>query len=57
MHFIKFQFFKNKPVGFVSLSDIDYENKTTDWGLYIADKSLREKRIGRQTLNKLIVYI
>jgi len=45
---------ENKAIGLASLSDIDFENKTTDWGFYIADKKLRGKGLGTATLNKLM---
>ncbi len=44
----------DKPVGLVTLSDIDYKNKITDWGFYIADESMRGKGIGRLVLQKLM---
>lgn len=46
--------YNKKPVGLVSLSDIDYKNKTTDWGFYIADETMRGKGIGSATLKKLM---
>jgi UDP-4-amino-4,6-dideoxy-N-acetyl-beta-L-altrosamine N-acetyltransferase len=49
--------YKGKPVGLASLSDIDYVNKTTDWGFYIADESVRGKGIGSATLYMLMDYI
>lgn len=49
--------YNRKPVGLVSLSDIDYLKKTTEWGFYIADESLRGKGIGSQVLYKLMEYV
>ena len=49
--------YENKPIGLVSLSDIDYKNKTTDWGFYIADESIRGKGIGTIALQKLISIV
>ena len=49
--------YKGKPVGLASLSDIDYVNKTTDWGFYIADESVRGKGIGSATLYMLMDYV
>jgi UDP-4-amino-4,6-dideoxy-N-acetyl-beta-L-altrosamine N-acetyltransferase len=49
--------YEGKPVGLVSLSDIDYINKTTEWGFYIADESVRGKGIGSATLYMLMDYI
>jgi hypothetical protein len=49
--------YNGKPVGLVSLSDIDYKNKTASWGFYIADETLRGKGIGSATLYKLMKYV
>ena len=49
--------YNKKPVGLASLSDIDYKNKITDWGFYIADESLRGKGIGSATLNRLMSIV
>lgn len=46
--------YNKKPVGLASLSDIDYKNKTTDWGFYIADETMRGKGMGSATLKKLM---
>lgn len=46
--------YNRKPVGLASLSDIDYENKITDWGFYIADETMRGKGIGSAALYKLM---
>ena len=44
----------NKPIGLASLSDINYKNKTTEWGFYIADEKMRGKGIGTLILQKLM---
>lgn len=49
--------YNKKPVGLVSLSDIDYINKTVDWGFYIADEDARGKGIGSVALYKLMEYV
>lgn len=49
--------YNGKPVGLVSLSNINYINKTTEWGLYIADGSARGKGIGSVVLYKLMEYV
>jgi len=49
--------YNKKPVGLASLSNIDYGNKTTDWGLYIANKSIRGKGLGSAALYKLMEYV
>ena len=49
--------YENKPVGLAQLSKIDYENKTTEWGFYIADESIRGKGIGSAALYKLMEYV
>lgn len=45
------------PVGSAYLKNIDYKHKTTDWGFYIADKSLRGKGIGSFVLFWLMRYV
>lgn len=49
--------YKLKPVGLASIFNIDYENKTTDWGFYIANESLRGKGIGSAVLYCLMEYV
>ena len=49
--------FNGNPIGLVSLSNIDFKKKTTEWGFYIADESLRGKGIGSVTLYKLVEYV
>lgn len=49
--------YKNKPVGLIQLSDIDYKNKAVEWGFYIADETLHGKGIGSASLYKLIEYV
>ena len=49
--------YDDKPIGLASLSDIDFENKTTDWGFYIADENLRGKGLGSVTLDKLMKIV
>ena len=47
-------YYEQKAIGLAALSDIDYENKITDWGFYIADKTLRGKGLGEKSLKKLM---
>jgi len=47
----------NKPIGLVYLLNINYDKKVTDWGLYIADKSFKNRGIGLVSIKKLINYI
>ena len=49
--------YNGKPVGLSSLSDIDYKNKSTEWGFYIADESTRGKGVGSAALYKLMEYV
>ncbi len=49
--------FNNNPVGVVSLSNIDFKKKTTEWGFYIANESFRGKGIGSATLYRLMEYV
>ena len=49
--------YKTKPVGLASVLNIDHENKTTDWGFYIADESIRGKGIGSAVLYCLMEYV
>ena len=39
------------------MSDIDYKNKSTEWGFYIADESTRGKGVGSAELYKLMEYV
>jgi len=49
--------YNKKPVGLAYLTNIEYKNKTTDWGLYIADDTMRGKGIGSVALYKLMEYV
>ena len=49
--------YDDKLIGLVYLSNIDYKNKTTDWGFYIADESARGKGVGSAALYKLMEYV
>ncbi len=49
-------FYKNTPVGIVSITNINYVHKTADWGFYIYDTTLRGKGLGKGLLYKLICY-
>jgi len=49
--------YNKKPVGLVSLSNIDYSKKTTEWGFYIAEESVRRRGIGSAVLYWLIEYV
>jgi len=49
--------YKKKPVGLIQLSDIDYINKTAQWGFYIADETTRGKGVGSASLYKLMKYV
>jgi hypothetical protein len=44
-------YYQDNPIGVVNLSDIDYNNRITDWGFYIGDEKYRG--IG---LSKLVLY-
>ena len=46
-----------KPVGLVYLSNINRKDKITEWGIYIADDSVRGKGIGAFSLYKLMKYV
>lgn len=48
--------FNEKPVGVVSLSNINLEEKTAEWGFYIAEESVRGKGIGSTVLYQLLEY-
>ena len=50
-------FIDEKPIGLVSLSDIDYERKETEWGFYIADEDFRGKGLGKTVLKKLMKMV
>jgi len=47
---------KGKPVGVVSLTNIDRKKKTAEWGFYIADVSVRGKGVGSAVLYQLLEY-
>ena len=49
--------YDEKPIGFAQISNIDYSNKITEWGFYIADDTIRGKGIGSASLYKLIEYV
>jgi hypothetical protein len=49
--------FDGKPVGVVSLSNINLEEKTAEWGFYIAEESARGKGIGSKVLYQLLNYV
>ena len=49
--------FNDKPIGFVSLSNINWDKKTTDWGFYIYKKSARGKGLGSSSLFKLMCIV
>lgn len=48
---------KGRPLGVVSLSNINYRKKTANWGFYIADESYQGKGIGSVTLYRLMKYV
>jgi UDP-4-amino-4,6-dideoxy-N-acetyl-beta-L-altrosamine N-acetyltransferase len=49
--------YNNAPVGLVSLTNINMEKKTAEWGFYIAEESARGKGVGSTTLYKLMKYV
>lgn len=49
--------YRDNPIGLAYLTNIDYEKKSTEWGFYIADESVRGKGIGSTTLYKLMEYV
>ncbi len=44
------------PVGLVSLNNIDVEEHTAEWGMYLADPSVRGKGVGSAVLYQLLEY-
>lgn len=46
-----------KPIGFVQLLNIDFINRTTEWGFYIYDKKARGKGFGYASLLKLMKIV
>jgi UDP-4-amino-4,6-dideoxy-N-acetyl-beta-L-altrosamine N-acetyltransferase len=48
--------FDGRPIGLVSLTNINLEEKTAEWGFYIADESTRGKGIGSAVLYQLLEY-
>jgi UDP-4-amino-4,6-dideoxy-N-acetyl-beta-L-altrosamine N-acetyltransferase len=49
--------FDGKPVGVVSLTNINLKERTAEWGFYIADESVRGKGIGSKVLYQLMNYV
>ena len=49
--------YDKKPVGLVYLSNINYKDKSTEWGIYIADDSVRGRGVGAFSLHKLMKYV
>jgi UDP-4-amino-4,6-dideoxy-N-acetyl-beta-L-altrosamine N-acetyltransferase len=49
--------FDGKPVGVVSLSNINLDEKTAEWGVYIAEESARGTGIGSRVLYQLLDYV
>lgn len=47
-------YYNKKSVGLMYLTDINWTDKITDWGLYIADKNVRGKGVGSEALLNLI---
>ncbi len=50
-------FYDNIPIGMMDFKNIDYDAKSTDWGMYIYDDSFHNKGIGSLILNKSIKYV
>ncbi len=46
-----------RPIGVVDLVDMDFSNKTTNWGFYIGEVSYRGRGIGSITLFRLMEYV
>lgn len=49
--------YDGKQVGLAQLSNINYNDKTTEWGFYIADESLKGKGVGSASLLILIEIV
>ncbi|HVQ01208.1 MAG TPA: UDP-4-amino-4,6-dideoxy-N-acetyl-beta-L-altrosamine N-acetyltransferase [Candidatus Thermoplasmatota archaeon] len=49
--------YRDTPIGLAYLTHIDYEKKSTGWGFYIADESVRGKGVGSTTLCRLMEYV
>jgi len=47
-------YYNKAPVGLMYLNNINWTDKITDWGLYIADNKIRGKGVGSAALSKLI---
>jgi len=50
-------FYKGVSTGVINLLNIDYENKITDWGLYIGETAYRGLGIGSIALYRLMEYV
>lgn len=48
--------FEKEYIGVSYFSSIDYENKKSDWGIYIYKEDLRGKGIGRKVIEKSLDY-
>jgi len=49
-------YWNQKPVGVTYLYNVDYAKYTCEWGMYIYDRKLRGKGIGKQVLDESILY-
>lgn len=47
-------YYNKKPIGLMNLNNINWTDKITDWGIYIADNKIRGKGVGSAALIKLI---
>lgn len=48
--------YESKPVGFISLTSINYINKNANLGIYIGESDYRGKGIASKSLNELEVF-
>jgi UDP-4-amino-4,6-dideoxy-N-acetyl-beta-L-altrosamine N-acetyltransferase len=49
--------FDGKPVGVVSLTNINFKEHTAEWGFYIAEESARGRGMGSKVLYQLLNYV
>lgn len=47
----------DKPAGVINLADMDYDKKTTSWGYYIGEKSLRSLKLAISLELSLYEYV
>ncbi|MDT0693614.1 GNAT family protein [Staphylococcus chromogenes] len=48
--------FEMRPVGYISLTNINYLNKNAELGIYIGENNMRGKGVAKEALKKLEIF-